>query len=389
MTGQINREMVKIMETNKKSSLQVIKNNNKKMILKLIHKNKCITRAELKRITGLAPTTVSTLVDEFIAEGIVKETGVFDTGGIGRKAVAIEINSTGKYFAGVEIESDYTFVDIYDLCFNVAFSAQSETGDYEKTKNFIVDSLNKGQEKLNSELHSVSIGVSGIVDPKTSKILLSTVVDIEDENFVCDIQSAFPEAYVYLLNSSGLIAFAEKEQRGVMDLVTVDIGKGVGSGIIIDGRIYTGAGGTAGEFGHISIDINGEKCKCGNRGCTEIYTNTHTIRRKAAAILGVEKVSLREVKEQADNGNVEICNLLNEVTEVLSVALVGLINMMAPQSVVISGKIKELGSAFLVPLIKAVSDKCSLKSTQIEYSSVDGNAVTLGGVKLAFAKMLK
>ena len=81
--------------------------------------------------------------------------------------------------------------------------------------------------------------------------------------------------------------------------------------------------------------------------------------------------------------------MLNEVTEVLSVALVGLINMMAPQSVVISGKIKELGSAFLVPLIKAVSDKCSLKSTQIEYSSVDGNAVTLGGVKLAFAKMLK
>lgn len=377
------------MATSKKSSQQVIKNNNKNMILNLIHKNERITRAELKRITGLAPTTVSTLVDELIAEGIVKETGVFDTGGIGRKAVSIEINPDGMYFAGVEIESDFTFVDIYDLCFNVVYKGQAETGDYLATKNFIIDCLKKGQNQLNSKIHSVSVGVSGIVDPNTNKILLSTVVDIEDENFVCDIQSEFPEADVYLLNSSGLIAFAEKEQRGVMDLVTVDIGKGVGSGIIIDGQIYTGAGGTAGEFGHISVDMNGEKCKCGNRGCTEIYTNTHTIRRRAAKILGVEKVTLKEVREQADNGNVEIINLLNEVAGVLAVSLIGLINMMAPESVVISGKIKELGDTFLVPLIKAVSDKCSLKTTQIEYSSVEGNAVTLGGVKLAFAKMLK
>ena len=324
-----------------------------------------------------------------ITEGIEKETGVYDTGGIGRKAVAIEINPGGKYFAGVEIESDFTFVDIYDLCFNLVCRDKTETGDYIKTKDFIIDCLKNGEKKLNSKIHSVSIGVSGIVDPKTSKILLSTVVDIEDENFVFDIQSEFPDAFVYLLNSSGLIAFAEKEQRDVMDLVTVDIGKGVGSGIIIDGQIYTGAGGTAGEFGHISVDMNGEKCKCGNRGCTEIYTNTHTIRRKAATILGVEKVTLKEVKELAENGNAEICNLLNEVSGILAVALIGLFNMMAPESVVISGKIKELGNAFLVPLINAVSDKCSLKTTQIEFSSVDGNPVTLGGAKLAFAKMLK
>ncbi len=373
----------------RKISQQVIKNNNKNMLLKLIHDSKCISRAKLRRMTGLAPTTVSTLVDELLCDGLVRETGMLETGNIGRRAVSIEIDPKGRYFAGVEIESERLAVGIYDLRFNEVLHSEADSGSYEEALCFILSTLKLAEEKLKSEIYSVTVGVSGIVDMKNNKILLSTVMDISDENFAKDIMAHFPNTRVILVNASGLIAYAEKERRGARDLVSVDIGKGVGSGIIIDGRIYTGAGGTAGEFGHISVDKNGELCKCGNRGCTELYTNTDVIRKRAGLLLGGGKPSLVRVKEEAERGNKEIIALIEEIAETLSVALVGLVNMMAPESVVISGKIKELGDEFLIPLKRAVGERCSMRQTEIEYSSVCGNAVTLGGAQYSFEKMIK
>lgn len=376
------------MEYDKKSNLQVIKNRNKNMILKIIHDNYHISRAEIKRITGLSPTTVSNLVDELIEDGLVKESGVLDTGGVGRKAISVEINPSGMYFAGIEIDSEKIVVGIYDLRFNEAFCKETKIGNYSEILNFITETLRLAEKELSTSIKAIAIGVSGIIDTKNNRVLLSTVMDIAGENLAGDVEAQFSGVNVTLLNVSGLIAYAEAKKRGVKDLVSVDIGRGVGSGIIIDGRIYTGAEGTAGEFGHISIDMNGERCKCGNRGCTELYTNTDVIRKRAADILGENKVSLGRVRQEAENGNQKIIDMLNEITEILSYALVGLVNMMAPQSVVISGKITELGNTFLLPLKKAVADKCSIRQTEIEYSSVCGNAVTIGGAQEAFEKYI-
>ncbi len=372
----------------KKSNLQLIKKSNKNLILKLISEHKNISRAELRRITGLAPTTVSTQVEELIEKGLVKETGILDTGSIGRKAVSIEINPEGRYFAGVEIDDGKVAIGVYDLRFNEVLYYEAAIRSYDEIINFIIESLKDANNKLKANVYSTAIGISGVVDMKNNRVLLSTVIDIEGENFVGDLRSEFEKMDVFLVNSSGLIAYAEMEKRGIKDLVTVDIGKGVGAGIIIDGNIYTGAGGTAGEFGHISIDMNGGRCKCGNRGCTELYTNTDAIRRKAEKILGEESVSLSRIREETEKGNSEIIGMIDRTAEILSFALVGLVNMMAPESVVINGRIKELGEFFLNPLKKAVEDKCSLRQTKIEYSSVEGNAVTLGGAQYAFENMI-
>ncbi len=372
----------------KKSNLQVVKKNNKNLILKLIFEHDSISRAELRRLTGLAPTTVSTLVEELIEKGLVKETGILDTGGIGRKAVSIEINPKGRYFAGVEIDDGKVAVGIYNLRFDEVLYYESAHTSYNEIIRFIIESLKDANEKLEANVYSTAIGISGIVDMKNNKVLLSTVIDIEGENFVGDLRAEFEKMDVFLVNSSGLIAYAEMEKRGIKDLVTVDIGKGVGAGIIIGGNIYTGAGGTAGEFGHISIDMNGERCKCGNRGCTELYTNTDVIKRKAGKILGEENVSLSRIRSEAEGGNKEMLAMIAQTAEILSYALVGLVNMMAPESVVINGRIKELGDVFLRPLKKAVGEKCSLRQTQIEYSSVEGNAVTLGGAQYTFENMI-
>ncbi len=372
----------------KKSSIKVVKRKNTSMLLGYIHSKKNLSRAELKRLTGLSPTTVSTLVDELIEEGLVKETGILETKSSGRKAVSLEINPSGRHFAGIEIDGEKIVVDIYDLKFNLVVHKDAEPKSYPEILEFIIETLKSAERENSVKIYSIIIGFSGIIDSKLSKTLLSTVVDISYGDFVADIKKEFMGARVELLNTSELIAFAEKEKRKLTELISIDIGKGVGSGIIIDGNIYKGAGGTAGEFGHISVDMNGPVCKCGNRGCTELYTNTTVIKERAAKILNVDSVSLIDIKKEAESGNKEITAMLSGIAEILSVAIVGLINMMAPESVVISGKITELGDEFLKPLKDAVAKKCSVTKTQIECSKVKGNSVTLGAAQYAFSKML-
>lgn len=372
----------------KKSSIKVVKRKNTSMLLRYIHSEKDLSRAELKRLTGLSPTTVSTLVDELIEEGLVKETGVLETKSSGRKAVSLEINPSGRHFAGIEIDGEKIVVDVYDLKFNLVLHKDTESKSYPEILKFIVDALKEAEDEENAKIYSIIIGFSGIIDAKLSKTLLSTVVDISYGDFVADIKSEFMSARVELLNTSELIAFAEKEKRNLNDLISIDIGKGVGSGIIIDGKIYKGVGGTAGEFGHISVDMNGPVCKCGNRGCTELYTNTTVIKERAKKILNKDKISLADIMKESENGNEEIKAMLSDIAQILSFSVVGLINMMAPESIVISGKITELGDEFLNPLKIAVAQKCSVTKTQIEYSKVKGNNVTLGAAQYAFSKML-
>ena len=195
---------------------------------------------------------------------------------------------------------------MYDLKFNLILHKDAESDNYPEILKFIFDTLKEAENSQNAKIFSIIIGFSGIIDAKLSKTLLSTVADISYGDFVADIKSEFMGARVELLNTSELIAFAEKEKRNSSDLISIDIGNGVGSGIIIDGKIYKGAGGTAGEFGHISVDMNGPVCKCGNRGCTELYTNTTVIKERAKKILNTDKVSLADIKKESQNGNEKI-----------------------------------------------------------------------------------
>ncbi len=367
-----------------KSSIQTVKTQNMNMLFNLLHENKNLSRVELKRMTGLSPTTVSSLIDELIEKELVIETGILDTGSIGRKAVSLTINPKGRHFVGIEIDGERIIIDIYDLTFFRVYHSEKELESYEDTLEFIVSSL---KSMTGMKIYSVIIGFSGVLTKKGANNFISTVTDISYGDLARDVAEEFPDASVELLNSSSLIAFAEKEERNLSDLISIDIGKGVGSGIIIDGKIYKGAGGTAGEFGHISVNMEGPLCKCGNRGCTELYTNTGVIRKKATEILKVEKVSLKAIYNEAEKGNIEIIKMISEIAEILSVALVGLINMMAPESVVIGGKIKELGEFFLEPLKKAVEEKCFIGETKIEYSEVPGNSATLGAAKYSYTQM--
>ncbi|MGN1058942.1 MAG: ROK family protein, partial [Clostridia bacterium] len=248
------------MEIRGKSSQQMIKDANLKLIFSLIGEYEPISRADLKKMTGLSATTVSTLCEELLLKKLIVEIGMKESATSGRKAILLSINPNGGYFCGVEIGQSLC-LDVYDLNFRRIAGEKRPVSDWKQLAACIASVLKKlaPDLKQHGAMLGLTVGVPASIDTENNRILSSTVLEQLDpeEDVIGELQKTFPEIPILLCNDSSLIAYAEKEfGNHARNLVSIDISEGVGSGIVIDGGIYAGSGGMAGEFGHVSVDLN-------------------------------------------------------------------------------------------------------------------------------------
>jgi len=366
------------MEKNK-SSQQIIKESNMKMVFGLIHKHQTISRADIKKITALSATTVSSLVEELIEEGVVVECGMKETKTIGRKAIMLKINSEGGFFIGLDVRKNCVSAALYGLDFSLIETINLPLSNEKISVLRIIRDI--AQLADGKRILGVTIGIPGIIDPKTNNIISSTVLAIEDvKEMVLKLKEAMPDVNVFIKNNSGLIALCEKEFGGydnVSNLVSVDIYDGVGAGILIDGVIYDG-GGFAGEFGHITLDLNGERCSCGSYGCLELYSSVPAILEKT------KLSSLEELRLELDRNDRKATSDLFEITRALAFGINNIVNLLDPEYIIIGGSVKVLGDVFLDMLKQHLSTISVIKEKNIVFSSISENPVILGGVRYAF-----
>jgi len=362
---------------------QLIKENNEKLLFKLVREHSSLSRADLKRLTGLSPTTVSSLADDLIAKGLFVETGIKEVKSSGRKATLMEIKPDGGYFICADVGRKITTVECLDLTFKVVRHFETETTSLvplaEKIKNTILSYASKPD----TNVIGVVVSVSAIV--KHSRIITSSTLNTEGaDDFVEILSNTLPDKPFYLQCDSNMKAYAETIQdKNLKDIVSVDIDNGVGAGILLKGRIFAGHDGAAGEFGHTTIDINGPVCSCGNRGCLENVVSIPALVKRA-----------KEIDPSVDNYSQIVLNsekfnsLIRETAEYLSYGIVNLVNLFNPQEVIIIGPITRLGDAFLEYLRECTYPKLKLSQATISYSTVSGNPVTLGCAKYAFDHIL-
>lgn len=371
----------------KKTSQQSIKEGNSRLIFNTLMEYQPISRAGIKKITRLSATTVSVLIEELIEEGLVEERGLTDTTEVGRKGILLAMKAQGAYFLGIEITNTAIKSDLYDLSFAVV---KSYIIDYKGTNELTLKLLalvEKVESFVNGKLHGISIGVPAMVDDKEQRVLSSTVLDsLPDRNLVNILSKVAPSSVIYLYNNSGFVAYAEKElHKNVRSLFSVDIGDGVGAGLVLDGVLFTGSHGLAGEFGHMSVDYNGEQCSCGSRGCIERLINVKAIVKKIENATGKTDLKVEDCVKLLDLGDESALKVIKETARILSYAINSVINLVDPELVVINGDIKAFGEHLLVPL-KEFLDKKNLRKRQIavEISKMKGNSVTFGGAHFAF-----
>lgn len=365
-----------------KASQQLIKESNMRLVFRLIHKHGTISRADIKKITGLSATTVSSLVEELIDEGLVNECGIKNSNTSGRKAVLMQVCPDGGYFVGIDIQKSQIVTDVYALDFTSVFHITVPVVSGENLAMGIMHSI--GAASRGRRIFGITIGLPGVIDPESNTLVSSTVLHAEDAaDIYTTVSDAMPQTKVYIKNNSGLIAYAEKEfgTHGLSNnLVSIDIDDGVGAGILIDGAIYDG-GGMAGEFGHISVDYHGKRCQCGNYGCLELIASLPAILEKTGCYC------INQLRDKLDSGDDTMVNAIDDVAKALAFGINNIVNLIDPESVVIGGSIRALGAHLLEPLKKYFDEIALIKNKTIEYSVLECNPVTIGGARFAFDGM--
>ena len=398
--------------TNRTANLQQVKAANKGLLFSLIHHNGPLSRASLTARTKLSPTTVSTLVAELIGQGLVCELGPAETPGSGRKPILLALVPRGAIFLSAELAREYFEVAIFDLRGTELGKSREGIVDYGEVGGRLIRVAERLMANLNLDegrLRGICIGAPALMDPERETILASTVLPIVQGNdFIPILRRRFEDAVVQLENESILSAYAEMEfgnVAGIRDLLYIDIDTGIGAGIVLDGHPYRGSSGMAGEIGHVSIDIDGPPCPCGNRGCVEQLANVPALIRMVVHMIEsggpsphlkdfggnacqIDFGSLCRAAEQQDP---LVLEAIDEISRRLASGINSVLNVLNPQAVVIGGAMAELGDILFDRLerhLAGIALQPWAGTRRIRRSSIEGNPVTIGGARLLLDQFL-
>lgn len=338
--------MVRTVSSRGKNS-EVIQHQNRLLVLRLIRENKVTSRVMLAEATGLKQATITNIVNELIELDYVKETGLI-AGNNGRRVKGIMLNDEKMRVLTARFTSDYYAVGIFDLngtCIKVEKKFW-ERGDTFKKKIEILKAellLHKAHESHVKHILGVGIVLQGIVTSIEPEFLEQINEDLE--TYLSRYFTEQLDLDVYVDNMSNMSAYYEwnreiSEKKEMRTLVCLMIGYSVDCAVIFDGKVAQGRNGKAGHFGHVSIDMNGPQCECGNRGCIKNYISVGAVRKRVSELKKLypesdlsESSNIREVIKAFYNGDVLAKELYEEVAEKLGVIIANLINQFNPEAV--------------------------------------------------------
>lgn len=215
-------------------------------------------------------------------------------------------------------------------------------------------------------IQGIGLGIPGLVNPQEGICVFSGNLGWQDIPVVDRFAAEF-NVPTFMDNDVRVATLGEKyfgAGRGVDNLICITLGTGVGSGIIIDGRLYRGSTWNAGEIGHTTVCKDGMLCNCGNRGCLELYVSATGIARRAreyiqsgratlmAGIAGYDlsRVTAKTVSEAYDLGDEPAIRIMKETAEILGIAVANYVNILNPEVVIIGGGVSLAGDRLMVPL---------------------------------------
>jgi predicted NBD/HSP70 family sugar kinase len=358
--------------------------SNRERLLQLLRTHGALTQAQLARASGLSPATVSSIARELRDEGWLEGTG-------GRRA-ALSLSRAAGVAVGIDFDHSHVRVAVADLAHTVLAEA-SEPLDVDHEAEEGIGLAGKMVREL---LHDVGVGAARVtgVGMGLPGPLRRDTGEIGDSAILPGWIGARPEEMmseelglaVRVENDANLGALAEivwGAGRGCTELLYVKVASGVGAGLVLNGRLYEGHAGTAGEIGHVTVDESGPVCRCGNRGCLEVYVGAEAVleplRRRHGA-----KITLRQVIALAQEGDLGCRRVIADAGRALGLAIAGTCNLLAPERVVVGGELAAAGEILLEPL-RAIAQRsaiASLRATPVLQGVLGERAEVLGAVAL-------
>ena len=335
-----------------------IKETNRKKIIRLLQEEEEITKLDISRRLGISITTVSTNIIELKEEEVVGDIRSLESTG-GRKSMAIKLNENYRFSLGVAITPKQIKISLLNLKKKVVDRTIIDHNNdgienmIELTKKSIEELLNR-QRIGNEKLLGIGVSIPGTVDSEKGIIRYCYFLGIKDFNIKEKFE--YMKVPVYVDNEANLSAFYEflNKHSNNENLLYISITDGLGLGIIINGRIYRGSNNTSGKMGHMKININGAKCKCGSKGCLEAYTSKNVLIDSYNNLSPQKIKSVEEFESLYLNGDSKAVKVLKEYIEILAIGISNLIMLLDPSTVILGGEINTLLEAELKYLSKEI-----------------------------------
>jgi len=380
-----------------------VKNLNKHAILDRIRFTPGgISRVELARQLRLTRAAVTSIVNDLEALGLVQESG--SQGPSGRKPVDLEINPSSGHVLGIDIGSTHVTVVLSDASARV-LREWEEPLDVTRGPQTCLDQTNRIVQTMVREHHlemnqvgAAGVGVPGPVCKDTGRVVSAPAMPGWENYPVQEVLQDMWHIPVTLSNDAELGALGEwayGAARGEPSLVYIKVGHGVGAGLLVDGQIYRGVGGTAGEIGHTTLYEDGPPCICGNRGCLEAIAGGRAVAQRGregvrkglqtrlADIQPVESITFRDVIDAARRGDLLSQRILADTGQHLGTAVANLVNLFNPGMVVIGGGISQIGDQLIEPIRQVVqrrSLRAASQTVRISGALLGRRSTSMGAV---------
>lgn len=332
---------------------EVIQQQNRLLVLRLIRKNTILSRVRIAELTGLKQATITNIINELLEMNYVKEAGLIK-GSNGRRVKGIILNLDKMRILVARITNHYYAVGVYDLngnCIKVEKHLWDQTHDFKhKMEDMKVNLLDYMSQDENIKKY---IG-AGIVIQESSIGLNNEFLPDDSNSLERYLEDYFTKALgidIFINNVADMSAYFEwnslsVEKEKVKILVCLIVGYSIDCAIIVDGEVIQGKNGRLGHFGHVSIDINGPFCECGNRGCIKNYISIDAIKARCEQLRELYPHShlnkdsdIREFINAYYQKDLLARHLYEEMAYKLGVVLVNLINQFCPDEIIIGDEI--------------------------------------------------
>jgi len=397
------------------TDLHVVRQANRTLVLNCIRAEGPLARVTVARRTGLSRTTVSSIVDMLLKEGLLREGSTLSAAPSGgRRAILVHFNEAAGCILGVDLGRSHLTFLATDLAAN-AIARHSGPFDCLLGPDIclpqLVCELRTFVTSSNIEWDTVvgiGLGIPGPLDAEQRMLVAPPRMPGWGGVDILRYLRRELRVPVYLGNDANMGALGESRfgaGRGLSDFAYVKVGTGIGCGLVISGDIYRGSRGSAGELGHVTIDEDGPLCDCGNRGCLETMAAApqivadavrgFSLRRELGAVAPAftgsralmerQDVDVADVVLAAQSGDAACIAAIERAGELIGVALASLVNLFSPAMILLDGSVARAGDLVLDPMRRALVAR-SLPAASADVRIVKGalgdNAIALGGVAM-------
>ncbi len=366
---------------------------NQQLVLRALHDQSPLSRADLARLTGLTRTSVGDLVGGLIDDGLIEEVGRGRSSG-GKSPILLRVAPDGRHLIGLDLgEAQFSGAVVNlrgEILRSIDLPLEGRNGD--AAVELVVQLLDALRADDRSPLLGIGIGAPGVIDTSTGTVRWSVNLNWADLGLGPLLEQRYGVPVV-VANDSHAAALAELtffRRPRPNNLIVIKVGRGVGAGIILNGQLFQGDGYGAGEFGHISLGSADAPCRCGRQGCLETMASMRALVDAAGAV-EPSIIDERSLVAAFVAGAPDIRRIVLGAARELGVAIGWLIGVLNVRHVLLVGPVAQLGDEWLAEVRRhARSSVLDLlaRDTQIEFGHVHDDVVVLGASALLMEQQL-